>query len=314
MRRWSMSEIPAGDRFGAWCELLSATHLAFAIDMVRHPHREFAADVRENRMGTLSLLRTSVSPHRGRRTRRQVTANTRDVIGLHFIESGRQAVSLDDERVVLAPGDAMIWDGAATGDYEILEPLTKTTLIIPRSLAATALPHYRRSFVQTLPRDHPPTRTLVQVLSVLNQQLPTMADGAREASALLVTELLRPLDQLQGGDGPHRARWPALQLRERMLDYIDANLDDTKLSPSMIATAHGVSVRTLYSALDGLGMSLGSYIRHRRLARAYDDLLFGSEPVAVVARRRGFASPAHFSRIFRDRYGIPPGQLRRQRS
>jgi AraC-like DNA-binding protein len=308
-----MSEIPPRDRFGAWCELLSATHLAFAIDMVDRPHQEFAADVQENQLGTMSLLRTSVFPHRGRRTRRQVAANTRDVIGLHFIESGRQAVGLDDERVILAPGDAMIWDGAATGDYEILEPLTKTTLIVPRSLAATALPSYRRSFVRTLPRDHAPTRSLMQVLSVLNDQLPTMADGAREASALLVTELLRPLDRLQGGDGPERARRPALQLRERVLDYIDANLDDTKLSPTVIATAHGVSVRTLYSSVDGLGMSLGGYIRHRRLARSYDDLLFGSEPVAVVARRRGFGSPAYFSRVFRDRYGMPPGRLRRQR-
>ncbi|HZD14538.1 MAG TPA: hypothetical protein VE196_05295, partial [Pseudonocardiaceae bacterium] len=82
-------------------------------------------------------------------------------------------------------------DGAATGGYEILEPLTKTTLIVPRSLAATALPSYRRSFVQTLSRDHPPTRSLIEVLSVLNEQLPKMSDGAREASALLVTELLK---------------------------------------------------------------------------------------------------------------------------
>ncbi|TCC50399.1 helix-turn-helix domain-containing protein [Kribbella pittospori] len=312
-RQWSMAEIPLRDRFGAWCEILASTHLAFAIDMVRGPQQNFAADVRENQLGEMSLLRTSVFPHRGRRTRRQVTANTRDVIGLHFIESGRQAVDLDGERVVLGPGDAMIWDGAATGGYEILEPLTKTTLIVPRSVAATALPGYRRSFVQTLPGDHAPTRSLVQVLSVLNDQLPTMSDGARAASALLVTELLRPLDQLQtGGTEPLRP-WPALQLRERVLDYIDANLDDPKLSPPVIAAVHSVSVRTLYVAMGGLGISLGGYIRHRRLARSYDDLLFGSDPVGVVARRWGFASPAHFSRVFRERYGVAPVVLRRQR-
>jgi AraC-like DNA-binding protein len=83
------------------------------------------------------------------------------------------------------------------------------------------------------------------------------------------------------------------------------------LSPSTIAAAHAVSVRTLYSAVDGLGMSLGGYLRYRRLARSHDDLLFGSDPVAVVALRWGFASPAHFSRVFRDRYGIPPSRLRR---
>jgi AraC-like DNA-binding protein len=132
----------------------------------------------------------------------------------------------------------------------------------------------------------------------------------REASALLVTELLKPLDRRQGGDGAEPARWSALQLRERVLDYIDVNLHDPKLTPSVIAAAHAVSVRTLYSAGNGLGMTLGGYIRHRRLARSYDELLFGADPVSVVARRWGFASPAHFGRVFQDRYGMPPSRLR----
>jgi AraC-like DNA-binding protein len=85
-----------------------------------------------------------------------------------------------------------------------------------------------------------------------------------------------------------------------------------KLSEGTIAAAHLVSVRALHSAVDGLGMTLGGYIRRRRLARSYDDLLVGSDPVSVVARRWAFASPAHFSRVFRDRYGIPPSKLRRR--
>jgi AraC-like DNA-binding protein len=311
-RYWNMERIPQRDRFGAWCEILSTTHLAFAIDMVAGPRHDFAADVRENELGAMTLLQTSVFPHRGRRTRRQVVANTRDVIGLHFIESGRQAVELEGERVVLGPGDAMIWDGAATGDYEILEPLTKTTLIVPRALAATALPSYRRSFVQTLPRDHATTRSLVQLLSMLNASLPGMADGAREASAMLVTELLKSLDLLQGGESATTSS-SLLHLRERALDYIDENLHDRQLSPSAIAATHQVSVRALYAAVDGLGLSLAGYIRHRRLARSYDDVLLGSDPMRVVAQRWGFASPAHFSRVFRERYGIPPSRLRQRR-
>ena len=94
---------------------------------------------------------------------------------------------------------------------------------------------------------------------MLNEQLPEMSVGAREASALLVTELLKPLDRRQGGDGAKPARWSALQLRERVLDYIDVNLHDPKLTPSVIAAAHAVSVRALYSAVNGLGMTLGGY-------------------------------------------------------
>jgi AraC-like DNA-binding protein len=35
-----------------------------------------------------------------------------------------------------------------------------------------------------------------------------------------------------------------------------------------------------------------------------------SRPVAAIAIRWGFASPAHFSRVFRRTYGIAPGRYR----
>jgi AraC-like DNA-binding protein len=312
-RQWSIGHLPPRDRFAAWLEILSTAYLPFAADMVPLPGGDFAADVRESKLGPMSLVRASISPHRGRRTRRPSTANSGDVIELHVIESGRMLADRDGERVVLAAGDAMIWDGATTGDYEIVEPLVKTSLVVPRSLAATALPNYRRSFTQTLPRDHPPTRSLTQVLSVLAEHLPAMSEGAREASALLVTELLKPLDRLRSGDDAEPTRWTMMRLRERALGYIDANLRDPALSPARIAAAHAVSVRALYAAMDGFGMTLGGYIRDRRLASSRDDLLFGSDPVAMVAARWGFASPAHFSRVFHDRYGMSPSTIRRRR-
>ncbi|NMO50676.1 helix-turn-helix domain-containing protein [Actinoplanes sp. TBRC 11911] len=311
---WDLALIPPSDRVEQWFEILSTTYLAFGIAMVPGRPQDFDAKVRKHAMGAMSLIRTSALPHRGRRTRHHVVTSTRDVIGLNFVESGRLGLDLNGERVVLGPGDVMIWDGNATGYFEVLEPVVKTTLIVPRSLAATALPSYRESYIQLLPPGHQPTRSLSQVLFTLNEQLPAMATGARQASAQLVTELLKPLDRLRGGDVAKPDRWPAYQLRERALGYIDTNLHDAKLSPVTIAAAHQVSVRTLYAAVDGLGMTLGAYIRHRRLARSYDDLLFGSDPVAVIASRCGFGSPAHFSRLFRDRYGLTPTTVRRQRA
>jgi AraC family transcriptional activator of tynA and feaB len=303
---WSMAEIPPENRFESWFEILSDTYLACAIEMIPDRPLTVAADVRENKLGTMSLLHSSVFPHRGKRTRRHVAARAHDVIGMHFIESGRQIVELDGDRTVLGPGDAVIWDGATTGYFEMTEPTVKTTLIVPRTLAATALPSYRRSYARALPHDDQQARSLAQILTVLHDQLPGMTGGAREAAARLVIELLKPLDRRR----PDADRRPAQQLREKALDYVDANLQDATLSSATIAAAHRVSVRTLYSVLDGLGMTLGDYIRHRRLARAYDDLLFGSDQVSVVSARWGFRSPAHFSRAFRSRYGLPPSTLR----
>jgi AraC family transcriptional activator of tynA and feaB len=308
-RHWNVQGVSPGDRFDAWCDIVTKTHLGFAVDRSERSAGPFLAEVREQRLGDLALLDASVLPHRGRRTSRQVSQNTRDVVGLHFLLSGRQAVEIDGERVILGPGDAMIWDGSSTGGYEILEPLHKRTLILPRSVAATALPNYRQTFVRVLNPTNPRTSALVNVLTVLGDQLPAMDTGARQASASLVVELLR---SLHPEDQRTPAKWSAWQLREQALQYIDENLGDTKLCPATTAAAHAVSLRTLYSALDGLGMTLAAYIRHRRLARCYDDLVLSTAPVGVIASRWGFGSPAHFSRAFRQRYGMPPNEARRQ--
>jgi AraC-binding-like domain len=252
-QRWTVACVSQGDRFDAWCEIVTKTHLGFAVDRCERSAGPFLAEVREQRLGDLALLDASVLPHRGRRTYRQVSENTRDVVGLHFLRSGRQAVEIDGERVILGPGDAMISDGSSTGGYEILEPLHKTTLILPRSVAATALPNYRQTVVQVLDRTNLRTTALVRVLSILGDQLPAMGLGARQGPASLVVELLR---SLQPEDQRTPARLSAWQLREQALQYIDENLGDTKLSPAITAAAHSVSLRTLYSALDGLGMTL----------------------------------------------------------
>jgi AraC-like DNA-binding protein len=314
-RRWNVENLHPGDRFDAWSEIVSRTHLAFALDRAECSAQSggFLVDVQERRLGQLSLLDTSVAPHRGRRTRRLVSANTRDVIGFHFIRRGSQSVDIDGERVVLGPGDAMFWDGESTGTYEILEPLEKTTLIVPRVIAAAALPAYRRSFVRILPRDHASTRTLIDVLTVLGARLPLMSEGARHAAATLVAQLLSSLDGAAGAAGDEhgagaRTRW---ELRERALRYIEEHLQDPTLGMATVAAAHAVSRRTLYAALDGLSMTPGAYIRNRRLARCHDELLHGDDPIALVAARWGFASAAHFSRVFQQRYGIPPSRLRR---
>src|SRR5258705_1338805 len=130
-RRWSVKDLFPGARFDAWCEIISKTHLAFAVDRSGRSSDPFLAEVREQRLGDLALLDASVLPHRGRRTHRQVSENTRDVVGLHFLQAGRQAVEIAGERIVLGPGDAMLWDGSATGGGEMPQPRAQTKLSSP---------------------------------------------------------------------------------------------------------------------------------------------------------------------------------------
>jgi AraC-like DNA-binding protein len=97
-------------------------------------------------------------------------------------------------------------------------------------------------------------------------------------------------------------------------DYIDAHLADLTLTPAKICQHLGVSARTLYRIFEEAG-GVSSYIQSRRLDTSYHAISCaenGKVPLAEIAYAHGFQSNAHFSRAFAARFGMPPGELRRQ--
>jgi AraC-like DNA-binding protein len=110
---------------------------------------------------------------------------------------------------------------------------------------------------------------------------------------------------------PPETRRRTLLLRVKR--FIDDRLGDPELSPSMVATAHHISVRYLHRIFQEEGGTVSVWIRERRLARARHDLgreALAHVPVYLIAKRWGFSSAAVFSRTFRDVYGVPPKDAR----
>jgi AraC-like DNA-binding protein len=100
----------------------------------------------------------------------------------------------------------------------------------------------------------------------------------------------------------------------RIHAYIDSHLGDPGLSPAVVAAAHHISLRYLHKLFEPEPHGVAGLIRQRRLERCRDGLLDPAQadrPVAGIAARWGFSSAAHFSRVFRDAYGMPPGEFRR---
>jgi AraC-like DNA-binding protein len=103
-------------------------------------------------------------------------------------------------------------------------------------------------------------------------------------------------------------------LVKRVHAFIDLHLGDPELTPAAVAAAHHISVRYLHKLFEPEPLGVAGLIRQRRLERCRDDLLdpvLGDRPVAGIAARWGFSSAAHFSRVFREAYGVPPAEFRR---
>jgi AraC-like DNA-binding protein len=102
-------------------------------------------------------------------------------------------------------------------------------------------------------------------------------------------------------------------LQLRILEYMRAHLTDPDLNAVQIAAAHYISVRHLYNVLGEGGISLGDWIRARRLEECRSALARpAGQFIAItrLARQWGFRDASSFGRSFRATYGMSPREWR----
>jgi AraC-like DNA-binding protein len=140
--------------------------------------------------------------------------------------------------------------------------------------------------------------------------LESSPDSVNRRLADNVLDLLATLFGERAGGQPSD---PAVLRRSLLLGvcaWIDAHLGEPDLDPDTIARANHVSVRYLHRLFHDEGTSVARWVRERRLdncRRDLEDPAQAQRGVVAIARRWGFADPAHFSKIFKASYGEPPG-------
>ncbi|MER5352091.1 helix-turn-helix domain-containing protein [Kitasatospora sp. NPDC002551] len=128
-----------------------------------------------------------------------------------------------------------------------------------------------------------------------------LARSVSDIVAILVTELLERVDPEQPT--------AAAGILARIRDHIEENLADPELSPESIARSQHISVRYLHKLFQQDGTTVGQWVRRRRLDACRRELERPSRrqtSVSAVAHRWGFVSHSHFSRAFRETYGVSP--------
>ncbi|MEU8218258.1 helix-turn-helix domain-containing protein [Micromonospora taraxaci] len=259
-----------------------------------------------------SARATAVTVHR---TQRLAQADEEPAVFLGLQVTGTSIVSQNGRECALGPGEFAVYESIAPYTLSFAEGVDHHFIRFPR--AALALPDrlVREATSVTLGSDNP----LARLASTYFHQLAVDGElhqgGHADAAVEPSVELLRAVLTSRHHDSSLAKAPLEATLSLRVTHYIRQHLADPDLSAERIATAHNISVRHLYAVLSQSGISLGEWIRTRRLAECRRELAGPKgrlRTIAAIGRSWGFVDATHFSKVFRQAYGSSPRSWRDQ--
>ena len=149
---------------------------------------------------------------------------------------------------------------------------------------------------------------LADYLLALGRRLPAMTHADIDAVADATHAMIAALAPETRSE-PER---PTLAARLRAEQVIRANLGSARLDSRRIAALAGLSRSALYRLFEESG-GVATHVRRIRLETvraALSDPARRGERIAAIAEQAGFHCPASFSRAFRARFGVTPGEMR----
>lgn len=289
------------ERSRQWCAITRAQHIEFDDD------RE--ASLRGGEFGALRLCTVSMGSHRVVQTAACDGASSVPALKFLFQEEGAAIVRQDGQVNRIGSGQ---WCALRKDRPFVIEAQAHSrqlALTIPcaeldATLSGTEWWRQGRSFL----------RGPAQILrasaeaAILAGNSLTMDDCRQlgQQFAMLARMTIRADDPGPPPDAREGRR-------RAVVDYINRNLPDEDLGVASIARAFDMSPRSLHKLFEGEARTLSRLIWDLRLERCREqmaDPCFAKLSITHIVHFWGFADSQHFSRAFRQRYGLSPRDYR----
>ncbi len=335
----SIDNLPAARREAAWrdavCEAF--VRLECTPDRQAPMHGRLEAGT----LGDLHVARVVSSPQRVERTRERAAQDGEPFILMSVQLRGRTIVRQGGSEADLSPGCIAFYDTARPYTLTLPSDFDQIVLHLPRQLIQASVPRGLDHMARRLNASDPFAQTILalapQLLRMLGSAREAMAQRTAAAAMELIALALDSLDESSDvvapslrsaghassvhGDAkvhatttPHSAPgFAADALVWRTRELIGRQLDDTALSPARLASQVHVSLRRLQEVFQNQGTTLSDCIWDARLEFARGllaNLGHSRESVSTIAYRAGFSDVAHFSRRFRQQFGVSPREYR----
>ncbi|MFJ9349464.1 helix-turn-helix domain-containing protein [Streptomyces sp. NPDC101237] len=269
----------------------------------------YDATLRTDRLGDLQITTVEADPGRVHRTPRAIARGDGHQIFVAVQSSGRAHVEQDGRSTEMRTGDIGFFETVRPFRTTFPERFRLRIFAVPRLLLRLPEADLRRLTGRAVrPGDGLPA-LLAPLLERLADTSESYATPTAERLAGSVIDLMAATAAELLGEDPGEPPGADGILLRRVRTYIRWHLSDPDLTPSVIAAAHGISVRALHRLFQAEDTTVCRWIRAQRLHECRRDLAAGpsgTADLAQVARRWGFTGSAGFGKAFRQAFGLSP--------
>ncbi|GIL40861.1 helix-turn-helix domain-containing protein [Roseiterribacter gracilis] len=255
----------------------------------------------------------SSSPLELERSRTQCAQDGCDDIHLALVEEG-EIIDVGDRESVVRSGGIRLTDFTQPGTVRWESPHHSLRLYIPRDAVAATLGTDPGFLHQRVLSPNGLAPMLAAQLRSLARLAPTASNSVRAVALRATIELALTALAADFGRIARSSEQCSDGLFAAVNRYIQQELGSPTLTPAVIAARVGCSRAHLYRLFARYGLSVADYIREARLQRSLVELQTvaqSRETIAALAFRCGFENPVYFARLFKQRFGCTPQDVRR---
>jgi|GEM_PF-1109228 len=302
---WSTADVSQPEAVAYWSKTLSRLLPGLEFEPAC---RNFEAEMVTRNVCGIDTNVVRAAPQMVRRVSRPRNGAERQ-FALIYLRSGSLRAQQFSRSVEVGPGECILLDGFENSEVLTCAKSESLNIVFPAMWMRQWLVRPENEVAKLFTPASPQARPFLQLLELLAEgNLPDLGGG------LLLNQLGGAL-ALAVGDVEIGGTAHAARLLNRIQQVIWRRAGDHEFSPQGAADEVGISRRYLVSLFQTSGTTFNTELMRVRLDRASQmlrDPRFISLSVMEVSLRCGFSDASHFSKRFKERFGMPPAAYREE--